>query len=258
MSQSRTWKDVVADALAQLGGEAHLSKIIAIAKEDPKAAGNKHVVEKVRQVVRAFKIFETVKEGSGVYRLASDAAFKALTKPKTTSAITDEIQGKLLFIGKANDFETFAPSDDCSKRVFDGKPLGHLVTVRDISESTRFKKNELPHVTRIDVLWLSEEGDGLVPRYAFEIENSTKVMTGINRMSVIPLWFQTRLFIIGKDESQKKRFDKHINTPAYRSQAGRFAFKYFDEIRELFEYSKAYDSARSANDAAMKSAGLYK
>ncbi len=257
MRHERTWKDVIADALRELGGEAHLSKITAIAKKDPKAETNTRIEEKVRQVVRAYKMFETVSEGSGVYRLVSDEMAKPLDEAKTTSGITDEIQGKLLFIGKANAFETFAPSDDCVKRKFAGHPLEHFVTVRDISENTRFRKTELETVSRIDVLWLVEEGEDLLPRYAFEIENSTKVVTGLNRLSVIPSWFRTRLVIVGKDESQKKRFDKHLNNPAFKSRSDHFRFKYFDEVRTLFNYSEAYDKARIANEKAMRAAGFY-
>src|ERR1044072_841950 len=59
MKPERTWKDVVCDALRQHGGEATLKEITEFALQAPKAKTNTTVREKVRQVVRAYSIFET-------------------------------------------------------------------------------------------------------------------------------------------------------------------------------------------------------
>lgn len=259
MSYDRTWKDVVADALRQLGGEAHLSEITAIVKTDPKAleGTNQRIDEKVRQVVRAYKIFETVEGGSGVYRLVPEVASQDLKQETSTKSITDEIQGKLLYIGRVSNYETFAPADDRVKRQFAGHRLEHYVSVRDLSEHPRLKKEEVNIIERIDVLWLAEiEGD-LLPRFAFEIENSTKVLTGLNRLLTIPGWFPTRLFIVGDDAKQRKRFDEHLGGPTFKARADRFKFRYFDEVRQLFEISQTFDAARTAHEAALRAADLY-
>lgn len=256
MKQSRTWKDVVADALQQLGGEASLKEITAIALQDPKAKLNRNVREKVRQVVRSFKIFETAKEGSGIYRLVPDISTE-LNQQTTTKSVTDEIQGKLLYIGRVNNYETFAPADDRTKRQFAGSKLEQFVSVRTFSAHPRLKEDEIKIIERIDVLWLTEiEGD-LLPRFAFEIENATKVLTGLNRLNTIPSWFPTRLFIVGEDERQKKRYEGHLSSRTFKTRASRFGFKYFEDVRDLFEVSEAYGRAREANETALKAAGLY-
>jgi hypothetical protein len=256
MEQGRTWKDVVANALRELGGQAHINRITEIAKNHPKAEYNQHVKEKVRQVVRAYNIFETATEGSGIYRLVSDAPLANINKAAKTSAITDEIQGKLLYIGRANDFETFAPSNDRTKGKFAGKPLEHFTTVRNLDAVARLKENERKKMSLIDVLWLAEEDGDLFPRFAFEIENSTKVLTGLNRLNVIPPLFQTKLFIVGKDESQEKRYQDFLSSPTFKKHAKRFDFRLFNEIRELFTYAEDYQRAREANNQAMQKAGL--
>lgn len=115
--EAPTWKEVVADALQELGGEAHIKEIAAIASKHPKAANNSHVEEKVRQVVRAYSLFEPIEDGSGNYRLLQDSLELPHLGVPTTKEITDEIQGKLLYIGRANGFDTYAPSDDQTKRV---------------------------------------------------------------------------------------------------------------------------------------------
>lgn len=257
MKKDRTWKDVVVDALQELGGEASLKDITTLARKDPKAKRNTTVREKVRQVVKAYKIFETVREGSGIYRLAPEAASLDLDRQATTKSVTDEIQGALLYIGRVNNYETFAPADDRTKRQFGGHSLEHFVSVRDLAARTRLKKDEVKKIERIDVLWLSEDGEELLPRFAFEVENSTKVLAGLNRLSVIPRLYQTRLFIIGEGDKQRRWFDDHLNGPTFKTYSGLFGFKYFDEVRGLFKVSEAFKTARAANEAAMKSAGLH-
>jgi hypothetical protein len=255
MKQDKTWKDVVVDALQQLGGEASLKDITAIAQKDPKAYRNSKVREKVRQVVRSYKIFETAVEGSGKYRLVPDMP-TSLNEQASTKSVTDEIQGKLLFIGRVNNYETFAPADDRVKRQFAGHRLEDFVSVRGFSAHPRLKAEEIKVIERIDVLWLSEVGNDLLPRFAFEVENSTKVLSGLNRLNTIPIWFPTRLFIVGESANQKKRYDDYLNNFTFKAHAERFGFKYFDDVRELFKVSDILDKARTANDAAMNAAGL--
>lgn len=257
MRQARTWKDVVSDALRQLDGEGTLKEIADIAVKDPKAETNTKVREKVRQVVRAYKIFETAKEGSGIYRLAPDKPLSGLDKVANTSAVTYEIQAKLLYIGRANNFETFAPSTDRTRGKYEGKQLKDFTTVRNLNSLERLKEIERKKIALIDVLWLTEEDGGdLHPRFAFEIEHSTKVLEGLNRLNVIPTLFQTKLFIVGKDERREKLFRTHLSSPTFKRYENRFGFKYFDEVRKLFTYAAKYQRARDANDEVMRSAGL--
>lgn len=249
-----TWKNVVADALRELGGEAHTKDIAEIAKRHPKAVNNTRVDEKVRQVVRAYSIFESLEEGSGKYRLLEDDLELATIGVPTTKEITDEIQGKLLYIGRANNFETYAPADDQTKRVFEGKPLRELVTLQSgLNDVPRLHEEEKKIIKLIDVLWFREERGELIPHCAFEVEHSTDVLTGLQRLDTIhPLW-RTRLFIVGRDEPKKMRFDALMKSPTWKNQATRFDFRFFDDVTAVFNYAAAYQQARSANEHAMQS-----
>lgn len=257
MSQERTWKDVVVEALRHYDGEAHLKEITEFALRDPKAKTNTKVKEKVRQVVRAYSIFETLEEGSGRYRLVAETATADLPQQATTKSITNEIQGKLLYIGRVNNYETFAPADDRSKRQFGGEKLERLVTVRDLSSHRRFAGDEIKAMERIDVLWLRETEGDLIPHFAFEVEHSTKIIAGLNRLNMIPRWFQTRLFIVGEDDRQKRRYESLLNDRTFKPIASRFEFKYFEDIRGLFETSRVFDQARATHEKAMKDSGLF-
>src|SRR5579885_2624432 len=208
MNQERTWKDVVIAALHHYGGEASLKDITEFALQDPKAKANTKVKEKVRQVVRAYSVFETLEERSGIYRLAPETATADLAQKAATKRVTNEIQGKLLYIGRVNNYETFAPAEDRAKRQFAGEKLERLVTVRDLNSHRWLTEDKIKAIERIDVLWLRETDDGLIPRFAFEVENSTKVIAGLDRLNTIPSLFQTRLIVVGKDDSQKRRYEK--------------------------------------------------
>jgi hypothetical protein len=257
MKPERTWKDVVVDALRQYGGEASLKDITEFALKDPKAKTNTTVREKVRQVVRAYSIFETTQEGSGIYRLASEEETATLARQAATKRVTNEIQGKLLYIGRVNNYETFAPAEDRAKRRFGGEKLEHLVTVRDLSSQRRFSADELKTIGRIDVLWLRERDGELIPRFAFEVENSTKIIAGLNRLNTIPWWCQTRLVIVGEDEKQRRRYEGLLNDRTFKPYANRFEFKYFADIRKLFDTSATFDQARDAHEKAVRDSGLF-
>ena len=257
MKQERTWKDVVVEALRHHGGEASLKEITEFALNDPKAETNTKVKEKVRQVVRAYSIFETPVEGSGVYRLVSETPTADLARRAATKRVTNEIQGKLLYIGRVNNYETFAPAEDRAKRQFAGEKLERLVSVRDLSSHRRFAEDEIRAIERIDVLWLRETDGDLIPRFAFEVENSTKVLAGLNRLNTIPRWFQTRLIIVGEDDKQKRRYDSYLNDRTFKPYANRFEFRYFEDVRKLFETSAAFDEARAIHERAMRASGLF-
>jgi hypothetical protein len=257
MKPERTWKDVVAEALRQHGGEATLKEITEFALKDSKAKSNTTVREKVRQVVRGYSIFETAEEGSGVYRLVAEEETASLARQAATKRVTNEIQGKLLYIGRVNSYETFAPADDRSKRQFGGEKLERLVTVRDLSSHRRFAQDEIRAIERIDVLWLRETDGDLIPHFAFEVEHATKVLAGLNRLNSIPRWFPTRLVIVGEDDKQKKRYDTYLNDRTFKPYASRFQFKYFEEVRRLFETSATFDQARAVHEKAMKESGLF-
>lgn len=257
MKPDRTWKDVVVEALRRQGGEATLKEITEFALKDPKAKTNTKVREKIRQVVRVYSIFETVEERSGKYRLVSEEERADLARQAATKYVTNEIQGKLLYIGRVNNYETFAPAEDRSKRRFGGEKLEHLVTVRDLSSQRRFSTNELKAIGRIDVLWLRERDGELVPRFAFEVENSTRIIAGLNRLNMIPWWCQTRLVIVGEDEKQKQRYEGLLNNRTFKPYANRFEFKYFADVRKLFNTSAEFDQARDAHEKAVRDSGLF-
>ena len=130
--ETLTWKDIVADALRELGGEAHLSEINAKVKSHPKTKKNPTWKDTIRRVVRQYKIFVPVPpERSGVYRLV--AMETPLPRSQNLDAADAEVnhgaaQGMLVALGNVYGYETFVPTHDQTIRKFQGKSVGDLVS----------------------------------------------------------------------------------------------------------------------------------
>ena len=175
-------------------------------------------------------------------------------KTPTTKEITDTIQGQLLYIGQAYGFHTYAPIADQTKGVFNGKPLSDLVTLRDgLEPVTWLKPKQKKEAALIDVLWFeTTSDDDLIPRCAFEVEHTTDVLNGINRLCQLPSFLKTQLFIVGPDDSKKALYDKHIQSSPFKANAPYFQYRYFEEVGPLFESAAAFQSAQRQNERAKR------
>ena len=268
---TRIWKDVVHDALVQLGGQAHLNQITEIAVKDPKAASNQHVAKKVQQTVRAYSIFETVEEGTGIYKLSGLRPALEATSPEPevsaitdvpsalplvkSSSVTDEIQGMLLSIGKIYGYGVYAPANDRTMRNFNGLPLSAITDIStNLSSIVGASKSAV--VQRIDVIWFDEDEIDVFPVVGFEVEHTTKIDTGFNRLAEIPRRFKSKLFIIGDDDKDRLRFNNLLKQNVYQSLKTRIEFQTFDDVRSLYQSATLYDKARLENDQAMKTFGI--
>lgn len=198
----QTWFEVVRDALVELGGEAHLSEITSLLEGHPKTATNPTWRDTIRRVVRQYSAFAPVPPArSGRYRLVAKEEVRLSEQELSAShATTDHsaAQGMLVALGNTYGYETFVPKSDQTSRTFQDLPLSKIVSVRDVS--TVFSSSNLSQVAMIDVLWLEEDEDGLFPVAAFEVEHSTRIADGLNRLLKIPKRYSTELFIVGPTE----------------------------------------------------------
>lgn len=234
--ETPTWKDVVADALRELGGEAHLSQINAKVKDHPKTKTNPTWKDTIRRVVRQYKIFEPVPpERSGVYRLveASLPAPQAQNLDSPDARINHgTAQGMLVVLGNIYGYETFVPTHDQTTRDFQGQKIGELITVKDCTEV--FKGPNLSKIREIDVIWFDEDDYGLYPTYAFEVEHTTKVKDGLDRLLKIPLRFGTDLFVIAPSEDEQSLFNHYLAQTPFRDHKERFRFRLYDQLERIY------------------------
>lgn len=243
--QKLTWKEVVKDALLKLGGQGHLSEINKIVEGHSKTKTNPTWRDTIRRVVRQYKIFESVPpERSGIYRIVEEISIKPeaqgfTEEPEINHGIA---QGMLVTLGKIYGYETYAPPHDQTIRKFQDKPLGDYVTVSDCTDI--FRGPNLVKIREIDTLWFDEDDYGLFPVYAFEIEETTRVKLGLDRLLKIPRRFPTLLFIIGPSRKEKDLFDQYINQTPFRSFKDKFSFKFYKELEELYNVALVYNDRR--------------
>jgi len=230
MPQPITWKQLVADVLQELGGEASLKAITAKLKNNPQRPQTATWDATIRRVVRQYKIFEPIKTAEGLagYRLVELPE----AKPQQVTNVEDDPhgaqQGMLLQLGQFCGYETFTNSTDKTIRRFGGQPIANYATVKNDDEA--LSALPLPKIRTADVMWMAEDSEGLYPRYAFEIENSTKVRSGLLRLLKIPERFHTRLFIIGEGDEEEKLYERYLKESPFRQYASRFQFFRYGDV----------------------------
>ncbi len=247
--QKLTWKYVVKNALLELGGQGHLSDINRIVKGHPKTKSNPTWQDTIRRVVRQYKIFEPVlPERSGSYKLVDEIPIKTAQDTFTNELDINHgiAQGMLVVIGKIYGYETYVPPRDQTIRKFQGKTLKDFVSVRDCTDI--FKGPNITKIREIDILWFIEDDYGLFPVYAFEVEETTGVKNGLDRLLKIPQRFRElknfKSFIIAPTENEKSLFDKYINQTPFKAFKEEFIFRFYNELESLYNSAVTHSEKR--------------
>jgi hypothetical protein len=240
-----TWKDVVRDALLKLGGQGHLSEVNGIIEGHPKTKTNPTWRDTIRRVVRQYKIFEPVPpERSGTYKVVEEISIKPETQDFTEEPEINHgiAQGMLVTLGRIYGYEPYVPPHDQTIRQFQGKPLKDFVSVSDCTDI--FKGPNLSKIREIDTLWFDEDDYGLFPVYAFEVEGTTRVKSGLDRLLKIPRRFAAQFFVIGPSTKEKDLFDKYVNQTPFRDFKDRFLFRLYKELEELYNSALIHSDQR--------------
>lgn len=244
---SQTWKDVVREALAELGGQGHLEEINRKVRGHPKTKTNRTWEATVRRVVRSYTIFQPVlPHRSGVYKLVEQPAIAPIPESVSDADIDHHAiaQGMILTLGRLYGYETFAPVSDRTQRLFQGKSLGDYCTVANCSDFC--KPPTLKRVELIDVIWLEEDNNGVFPRYAFEVEHSTGVRSGIDRLVEIPGRYPAGLFVVAPGEEEARKFEKLRTHSRYRSFKERLLFRNYDQLTGLYNAALRHDELQNS------------
>ena len=246
-SDELTWKDVVKDALAQLGGQGHLEEINKIVRNNPKTRTNPTWKDTIRRVVRQYSIFEPVPPNrSGLYRLVEQPTLEPGPETLGEKGPLDHstAQGMLLTLGKIYGYETFAPAADRTARSFQGCPLASLSTINDCDGFCG--KNSLNRVRQIDAIWLAEDNDGAYPVIAFEVEHSTGVRSGMDRLVELPERYAANLFVIAPGEEEQRRFEVLVGQNKFRKFRSRFHFRNYEELDSLYNTAVRHEEVRTS------------
>lgn len=236
--QPITWKQLVAGALQELGGEASLKEITAKIEKNPNRPQTATWNATIRRVVRQYNVFQPFKTANG------EAGYRLVELPKLSSAPVGkedphgEQQGMLLELGRLCGYETFTNATDKTIRRFRGESLANFATVRDADELLALP---LEKMRNTDVMWMAEDSEGLYPRYAFEVEHSTKVKDGLLRLLKIPERFRTELYVIGPGKDEANLFNRYLQDAPFRQYANRFHFFQYSDVADFYQSRVAFD-----------------
>ncbi len=172
---------------------------------------------------KIFEKFGTIEQFLSYY---PDKEKQEKSDLESSNEVTAHAEAELLLlkIGKMLGYDTYSP--DKSAKAFD-EILGNHITLKKIP--TRFIGEKLVKiVSKIDVIWFKDE----VPKFAFEVEHTTKFGNGFQRLyQLIPL--SCKLFIV----SSRKNcylFEKFINTDPYYKSKKEFFFRNYKQLEKYF------------------------
>ena len=105
-------------------------------------------------------------------------------------------------------------------------------------------QGHLSEINEIDALWFDEDDYGLFPAFAFEVEETTRVKSGLDRLLKIPRRFPVRFYIIGPSEKEKILFEQYVNQTPFREYKDRFLFRFYKELEELYNSALVHNDRR--------------
>jgi hypothetical protein len=106
------------------------------------------------------------------------------------------LQGRLIEIGNIRGYETYCPNKSWK---FNDIKLEDLTTLKTCPQ-LQFSNYNL--LREIDVLWFRPKGNNYIPQYAFEVEISTGVWSGVGRMATLIDYSDVSLYVISNDSKK--------------------------------------------------------
>jgi hypothetical protein len=145
--------------------------------------------------------------------LLNPPEIKTEEKNTVEESLHSVLQGRLLEIGNIRGFETYCPN---KSKKFNDRSLEEISTLKDCPT---LQFSDLKLLRQIDVLWFKNRGVNLIPEYAFEVELSTGIWSGIGRMSTLLDYSNVGLYIISND---KRKFRQVVNSFSEHKERYRF------------------------------------
>jgi hypothetical protein len=133
------------------------------------------------------------------------------------------LQGRLIEIGNIRGYQTYCPN---KSKIFNEKKLDEITTLETCPQ-LQFSDYNL--LRQIDVLWFRNRGSNFIPEYAFEVELSTGVWSGIGRMSTLMDYKNVSFYVISNDA---KKYNQVINS--FSEYKERYKFISNDLIGDLY------------------------
>lgn len=147
---------------------------------------------------------------------------------QTTSIKIDSHAGAqfhLIELGNMMGFLTYTP-DPSSE--YEKHKLGEVATLKEIPGFAG--ERDLQSARNIDVIWFGFDEN---PRVCFEVEHSTGISPGLNRL--LQLKHLRVKFVIVSSEDMRGKFEREMEKYPYRTFRDSFRFISYNELGSLFE-----------------------
>ena len=146
-------------------------------------------------------------------------------RPKIKIKNHEEAEYYLLKLGEALEYLTYTA--DYSKK-FNEIKLGDIAMLKNIPDFTGERDKSSARL--IDVTWFDDTEN---PKFCFEVEHSTSITKGLNRLIQLEQFYVT--FIIVAPEDKRSKFMTEMSKYPYRRLKDRFKFISYDELIDLYE-----------------------
>ena len=123
-------------------------------------------------------------------------------------------------------------------KTFNGKKLGEAALLKEIPAFAG--ERDLNSAREIDVIWF---GDDENPKYCFEVEHTTDIVHGLNRLT--QLQHLRVKFIIVASEDRRTKFEIEMKKYPYRRMKDWFGFISYDELVALYETSVPFHELKT-------------
>jgi hypothetical protein len=159
--------------------------------------------------------------------LMTPPIIKEENKNTVEDSLHSVLQGRLIEIGNIRGFDTYCPNKSWK---FNDMKLEELTTLKKCPE-LQFSDHSL--LRNIDVLWFKPKGNNFIPEYAFEVEISTGVWSGVGRLATLIDYTNVGLYIISNDS---KKYNQVLSS--FYENANRYHFIANENLGDLYAAEK--------------------
>lgn len=232
-------REAVVEAMRANGGYATLGQLY---KQALKITGvkweTKTPFKSINRIVQNPKYFFRIRPGLWALLEARDKLPTDLIKKAQPASEHTYYQGLLVELGNLWKHETFVPKQDRGK-VFLGKPLGSLATVKDIYPFT------YPEIVRrasaVDVIWFDQQ---MFPSEFIEVENTTDMHGAFLKFVLFDAF--NSIFRVVAPAARKREFESKLAHPSFVTVAKRTKFTSYDDVAGLHTKASAAVASQQA------------
>jgi hypothetical protein len=142
---------------------------------------------------------------------------------ESRSTVIDTHQAAEFYLLELGKMLGYLPYTADQSEEYNGQKLGEIALVNEIPGFTG--ERDLNSAREIDVIWF---GDDENPKLCFEVEHSTDIVHGLNRLSQFQHLY-VKFFIVAV-EDRRRKFESEMRKFPFRRMKDRFFFISYDDL----------------------------